>query len=205
MSDENAPEATQNGSQDPEKVSEDQRIPYSRFEEVNNRAKHAEKELEDLRQRIVDFEERDKSEAERAQARAQRAEQQLSSMQDTVTAMQKGAWVRSAATELGFHDPEDAVAHLADKLARLEDERDARRIVKSLAQSKKHLVREEEKKEQRPRIGRVFSADERQAQSDQRPLNRNQAVAQREVEFAHSLAEELGKFREGWREMGGIT
>ena len=190
-----------------EKSAEEQRIPYARFEEVNSRAKHAEKELEDLRQRIVDFEERDKSEAERAQARAQRAEERLQQMQSTVTAMQKGAWVRSAATEMGFHDPEDAVAHLQEKLVKLEDERDAKRMVKSLAQSKKHLVRGDEPRDEKPRIGRVFSGDERaQSGNGQRQaLTREQAVAQREAEFAHSLADELNKFRSNWKEMGGIT
>ena len=188
------------------KAAEEQRIPYARFEEVNTRAKHAEKELEDLRQRIVDFEERDKSEAERAQARANRAEPQLAQLQSTVTAMQKGSWVRSAATELEFHDPEDAVAHLQEKLARLEDERDAKRMVKSLAQSKKHLVRGDEPKDERPRIGRCSApTDARPAGNGQQPATREQVVAQREAEFAHSLADELNKFRAGWREMGGIT
>src|SRR4051794_33791927 len=100
MTTENAAEPTQNGSQAAENADagpDEQRIPYARFEEVNTRAKRAEKELEDLRQRIVDFEERDKSDADRAKARAQRAEQQLEHLQGTVTAMQKGAWVRSAA------------------------------------------------------------------------------------------------------------
>jgi DNA repair exonuclease SbcCD ATPase subunit len=206
MAEEQAPQPTPDAPEGAEKAAEEQRIPYARFEEVNTRAKHAEKELEDLRQRIVDFEERDKSEAERAQARAQRAESQLANLQNTVTAMQKGSWVRSAATELGFHDPEDAIAHLAEKLARLEDERDAKRMVKSLAQSKKHLIRNDEAKDERPRIGKVFSAEERSGtQGNGRPATRDQAIAQREAEFAHSLADELNRFRSNWREMGGIS
>lgn len=189
-----------------EKTADEQRIPYARFEEVNKRARSAEKELKDLRARIMDFEERDKSEAERAQARAQRAESQLAGMQETVTAMQKGAWVRSVAAELNFHDPEDAVAHLTDRLANLEDERDARRAVKALSQSKKHLIRADESKDERPRVGRVFNAEDRATQpGNGQPLSRDQLAAHRETEFARSLADELNKFRSNWREVGGIT
>jgi DNA repair exonuclease SbcCD ATPase subunit len=209
-----APPQPDTPAPDGEKTGEEQRVPYARFEEVNSRAKHAERELEDLRQRIVDFEERDKSEAERAKNRAERAESQLSQLQNTVTSLQKGSWVRSAAAELNFHDPEDAVAHLGEQLARFEDERDAKRAVKSLSQSKKHLIRGEDAKPDRARIGRVFSAEDRAqvppngANGDQgrsRPLSRDQVAAQRESEFAHGLAAELNQFRAGWREMGGLT
>jgi len=198
------PEAAPEGDTPPV---EEQRVPYHRFEEVNGRAKRAEKQLEDLQQRIVEFEERDKSEAERAKSRAERAESQLKQLQGTVTAMQKGSWVRSAAAELGFHDPEDAIAHLGERLAGLEDERDAKRAVKTLAQSKKHLVRDE-KKDDRPRIGRVFSAEDRaqnEVPNGQRPISHEQANAMREAEFAQSLAAELNQFRSNWREMGGLT
>jgi hypothetical protein len=206
MSDENAVDPGQNGSQDPDKAAEEQRIPYSRFEEVLNQRRTMERELAEARDRLQEIEDAGKSDLERERAARTKAEAQFSKVDALLAAEKKGRWVRSAATELGFHDPEDAVAHLGDKLAGLEDERDAKRLVKTLAQSKKHLVRDDDaKKEQRPRIGRVFSAEERQAQQDQRPLNRNQLAAQREAEFAHSLAEELGKFKSNWREMGGIT
>jgi hypothetical protein len=76
--------------QDGGKNLDDKPIPYSRFEEVNKRAKKAEQELQELRDRILDFEDRDKSEAERDKARAERAERELSQMMQKVTGLEKG-------------------------------------------------------------------------------------------------------------------
>jgi hypothetical protein len=100
---------------------ESQRIPYQRFEEVNKRARQAEKELADLRSKILEFEDRDKSEVDRERSARQRAESQLAELTGKVTSLEKGSWVRSVAAELNFHDPEDAVQHLRDDLGRLED------------------------------------------------------------------------------------
>ena len=104
----------------------------------------------------MELEDRDKTEVERAKARAERAEQQLSGLMGKVTAMEKGAWVRSAAAELDFHDPEDAVQHLRDNLGNLEDASDARRLVKSLAKNKKHLVKAKEPDGPRPGVNSLF-------------------------------------------------
>lgn len=192
---------------DAEKTGEDQRIPYSRFEEVNKRAKQAEQELADLRSRLTEFEDRDKSEVERAQARAQRAEQELNKLMGKVTSLEKGAWVRSAAAELNFHDPEDAVSHLRDQLGGLEDQSDAKRLVRSLAKSRKHLIREEKKDDRRP-IGQMFAGEQVPQQGGQQGAPQrspHQAAAARELEFAQGLAGELAKFRDGWHQAGGIT
>src|SRR5690349_10315507 len=115
------------------KDTKDQRIPYERFEEVNRRAKKAEEELLSLRDKLVEFEDRDKSEVERERSARERAESQLTEMMNRVTSLEKGSWVRSAAAELNFHDPEDAVAHLGSQLANLEDQREAKRLVERLA------------------------------------------------------------------------
>jgi hypothetical protein len=173
----------------------EQRIPYERFDEVNKRAKQAEEELADLRNKLVEFEDRDKSEVDRERSARQRAESQLNELMGKVTSLEKGAWVRSAAAELNFHDPEDAVAHLQGQLGKLEDHREANRLVERLAKSKDHLVRQETKKE-RPAIGRVYAGDETQqpnGQPAQQP-NAQQLLAQQEQHFAEGLREQLSKF-----------
>lgn len=201
----NTPDPKQ-GEQNGEKTADEQRIPYSRFEEVNKRAKNAEQELSDLRSKIIEFEDRDKSEVERAKDRAQRAEAQLQEVMGKVTSLEKGAWVRSAAAELNFHDPEDAVSHLRDQLGGLEDSRDAKNLVKRLASSKKHLIREE-KKEERPSLGRMFSGEQvpQDGQQSNRPLSPQQQAAERELEFAKGLRDQLGRYRDNWHNAGGIV
>jgi hypothetical protein len=193
--------------QDGGKNLDDKPIPYSRFEEVNKRAKKAEQELQELRDRILDFEDRDKSEAERDKARAERAERELSQMMQKVTGLEKGSWVRSAAAELNFHDPEDAVSHLMQNLAGFEDQRDAKRAVQQLARSKKHLVRDEKAQPERSPLTRVFSGDQAQQQQSQggrAQKSPQQLSAEREMELAQGLAQHLGQFRDRWREFGGI-
>jgi chromosome segregation ATPase len=180
---------------------EDRRVPYSRFEEVNRRAKQAQDELDELRTRLTEFEDRDKSETERERAARERAERQVQELSQTVTGLQKGSWVRSAAAELNFHDPEDAVTYLTDRMASFEDERDAKREVRALAKRKAHLVREENK-DQRPNLQRVFGGQQPQQNGQQQPVTPAQAVAMQEAEFAAGLAGELNKFQDKWTSPG---
>jgi hypothetical protein len=186
---------------------EDQRIPYQRFEEVNKRARQAEKELADLRSKILEFEDRDKSEVDRERSARQRAESQLAELTGKVTSLEKGSWVRSVAAELNFHDPEDAVQHLRDQLGGLEDQTDARRLVRNLAKSKKHLIREEKKEDPRPSIGQMFSGQgvqQQQGANGQQPqrASAQQIAAEREAQLAKGLADQLGQFRDKWHQMG---
>jgi chromosome segregation ATPase len=182
---------------------EDRRVPYSRFEEVNKRAKQAQDELDELRTRLTEFEDRDKSETERERAARERAGKQVQELSQTVTGLQKGSWVRSAAAELNFHDPEDAVTYLTDRLASLDDERDAKREVRALAKRKAHLVREE-RKDNRPNLQRVFGAQQPNGQNGAQnaPVTPAQAVAMQEAEFAQGLAGELSKFQDKWTSPG---
>jgi chromosome segregation ATPase len=180
---------------------EDRRVPYSRFEEVNKRAKQAQDELDELRSRLTEFEDRDKSETERERSARERAERQVQELTQTVTGLQKGSWVRSAAAELNFHDPEDAVTYLTDRLASFEDERDAKREVRALAKRKAHLVREENK-DQRPNLQRVFGGQQNGNQPNAQPVTPAQAVAMQEAQFAEGLAGELSKFQDKWTSPG---
>lgn len=203
-----ADEATQQEQDKPlegGKEGEDQRVPYSRFEEVNKRARKAEQELADLRGKILDFEDRDKTEVERERSARQRAESQLAELTGKVTSLEKGSWVRSVAAELNFHDPEDAVQHLREQLGSMEDQGDARRLVKNLAKSKKHLVREE-KGQERPTVARMFAGqgiEQQQGQGQPRAATPQQLAAQQEMQLAQGLAEQLGQFRDKWHEMKG--
>ena len=171
----------------------DQQVPYSRFDEVNKRAKHAEEELSDLRNKIIEFEDRDKSEVDRERSARERAESQLGELLGKVTSLEKGSWVRSAASELNFHDPEDAVAHLNGQLGSLEDQREAKRLVEKLAKSREHLVSKPEKKA-RPSIGRVMQGDEVQNGQPRQAPSPQQRAADAEMQFAEGLREQLAKF-----------
>jgi len=196
---------TGDGTGDDKDAAEKQRIPYERFEEVNNRAKQAERELQEMRDKILEFEDRDKSEVDRERSARERAESQLGDLMNKVTVMEKGAWVRSVAAEMNFHDPEDAVSHLRENLAGLEDQRDAKRIVKKLADAKKHLIREEKKEERRP-LGQVFAGQQvpqEGAKNGQPQRTPSQVAAERELNFAQGLSQELNRFRDGWLTPGG--
>lgn len=198
---------TSDGEQTGEKDTKNQKVPYERFEEVNTRAKLAEQKLEELQSKLVEFEDRDKSETERERAARERAEAKAAELFEQVTGLQKGSWVRSAALEVGFHDPEDAVTYLSGKLAGIEDEREAKRLVKKLAESKKHLVRNEEK-QQRPTLSRVFGNEQQPNGQRQQPQNPAQAAAQAEMQFAEGLRDQLKQFMpdnsDRWFEAGKI-
>lgn len=200
------PEGVEQDGKNGEDGTKSQKVPYERFEEVNNRAKEASRELEELRAKLIEFEDRDKSEVERERAARERAETQLGELMGKVTSLEKGAWVRSAAAELGFHDPEDAVTHLYSQLGGLEDQREAKRLVKRLAESKPHLHQKEEKKQERPPISRVFAGE--QTGQQQQP-NRAQRAAEAEQQFAEGLRKELAKFlpenSDSWYSAGDVT
>jgi hypothetical protein len=198
-----APEGEQTG----EKDIKNQKVPYERFEEVNTRARKAEEELASIRDKLIALEDRDKSETERERAARERAEAKAEELFAQVTGLQKGSWVRSAALEVGFHDPEDAVTYLSGKLAGIEDEREAKKLVKRLAEDKKHLVRQEEKKE-RPTLSRVFGEGQQQQGQQQQAPTPAQAAQQAELEFAKGLGDQLKKFlpenSDNWYEAGRI-
>lgn len=163
----------------------------------------AEKELADLRDKLLEFEDRDKTELQRAQERANRAETQLQELGQQVTSLQKGSWVRSAAAEFKFHDPEDAVVNLQSELGSFEDPKEARRAVERLAKSKQHLVRSEEEKPATPRIGQVIRNGQASTEQQLAQMHPAQVAALQERDFAQSLAGELQKFQSQWKTFGG--
>jgi hypothetical protein len=191
----------QEHEQDEQQEKEDHRIPKSRFDEVNNRAKEAERRAKELEDRLLQFEDRDKSEVERERDARIRAESLAQQMADRVTSLEKGSWVRSAATELNFHDPEDAMYLLKEELGGLEDERDARKRVERIAKSKKHLVREEKKQAEPPRIGALFSGQAVPAGqgANSRPKSEVELAREAELQQASAIRDELGQFLNQWK------
>jgi hypothetical protein len=185
-----------------ESKQEEQHVPYNRFKEVNEARKALEDQLAELNEKVLAFEDRDKSETERAKDRAARAEQKIQEMENTVQSLQKGSWVRSAAAEANFHDPEDAFTLLQGKLGQFEDERDAKREVTKLAKSKKHLVRDSNEDSRRP-ISSVFRGQGTPENGQQNQQNPQQQAVNQERQFAEGLANELQRFRDGWTTMGG--
>ena len=85
------------------------------------------------------------------------------------------------------------MTYLGPKLAGMEDEREAKRAVKKLAESKKHLVRTETKDE-RPPLSRIFQSEQQTNQQAQQPMSPQVQQAQAERQFAEGLAAQLKKF-----------
>ena len=203
MAEEQAPQDAEATPDDAPKT-EEQRVPYARFEEVNKRAKQAERETQELREQLLQFQDRDKSEVERERDARVRLEQRLTQLETENVAMQKGSWIRSAAAEANFHDPEDAFSLLRDQLGGFEDERDARKAVQRIASQKKHLVKDDEKPQRSP-VSALFQGQgvnqAGQGQQQQRRLSPGEQAKQLELEQAESLAKALGEFsaNSNWR------
>lgn len=131
----------------------EQTVPYSRFEQVNRKAKEAaaetaalRKETEQLRRAIEERESAGLPELDQMKKRAEKLEQerdQLARERDEATkAVQRSKrerMVQAAAQAQNFADPSDASAFV--DLDSIEDERDAERAVKALAKQKAHLLK----------------------------------------------------------------
>jgi hypothetical protein len=139
-------------------TTDDQRVPYERFQQANNKAKEAaerakalERDLADLRAQIEEREtaglpelERERKRAEQLEKRAAEAEKRAEETERNLARSQRERWVTAAASAQNFADPSDASAFV--NLDDIEDEKDAERAVKRLAASKKHLVKDEDPK-----------------------------------------------------------
>jgi hypothetical protein len=142
---------TTQGEQEPTGT-EDQTVPYERFKAANERAKKLEQDMQALSARLEEREAAELSELEREKKAREKAEGQVSELDGKVKSLERGGWVRSAATKHGFNDPSDALAFT--DLGTIEDEKSADRAVKSLAGSKPHLLKPADPTP--PAIGRVL-------------------------------------------------
>jgi hypothetical protein len=142
-------------AQETEKPAE-QTVPYERFQQANTKAKEAaaratalEKSVAELKAAMEEREnaglpelERMRKDMERLSKRAEDAEAKAAEADQKLARSAKERWVIAAAKD--FNDPSDAAAFIS--LDEIEDEKDAERAVKKLAQAKKHLLKAEDPK-----------------------------------------------------------
>jgi hypothetical protein len=159
--------------------------------EARSKQRKAESEAADLRKRLEALEDKDRTESERATKRAETAEAEAAELRSQTQRLERGGWLRSAATEAGFLDPDDAVAFT--DVAEVEDAREAKAHVKKLAERKPHLLKP--KDEGPPKPGLVIKAGE--TQTPAKPTGIDTTAE------ASMLATELAKFRNNWHSTTG--
>lgn len=125
-------------------------VPYDRFQQVNQQAREYKQQLEELGGRLQELEERDKSELERERSKREKTEQQNNELAQRLERLEKSSWVRAAALDAKFDDPDDATAFI--NLGEIENAQDAEKAVKALAKRKPRLLRDESPA---PQIGQV--------------------------------------------------
>lgn len=130
----------------------EQTVPYSRFAEVNQTAKAAQKQLEEMQSRLEELESRDKSELERERSKREQFEQQARELSARMEKVERSGWIRSAAAALNFDDPDDAVAFIST--AEIGSREDAEKAVNKLAKRKPKLLRDASPS---PAIGQVLA------------------------------------------------
>lgn len=134
----------------------EQTVPYERFQKANQAAKQAKEQVATLRAEMAQLREEMQLKAsgasdseqlqrrlERAEARAQEMTEKAEAASLEATNTRKERWITSAAVAANFADPSDASAFL--DLSEIESDKDAERAIKRLAQSKKYLVKQEER------------------------------------------------------------
>lgn len=149
-------------------------VPYDRFAQVNEQKAAAQQQLEEMQQRLQELEDRDKSELDKERSKREQFEQQATEMSQQLQRMERSAWLRSAAAEAGFDDPEDAVAFINP--GSVDSAEAAEKEVKKLAKRKPKLLRETTAA---PQIGQVLANGQRvDASSPQADENAKAFAAQ---------------------------
>jgi hypothetical protein len=150
----------------------DRTVPYSRFREVNAENKRLKQQVEQFGGRLEELETRDQTELQRERNKRQQYERELSEMQERATRIERSGWLRDAAREAKFMDPEDAIAQIGT--GEVEDYDDAITAVKQLAKRKPYMVRQETAG---PKVGEVMRDGRRQdgPQAQQDPRRRAQS------------------------------
>lgn len=152
----------------------DRTVPYDRFQQVNEKAKAAQQELDEMKSRLEELESRDQSELERERKQREKYETAATEMQQRLERMERSSWIRSAAAEAGFDDPEDAVAFISP--GAVESAEQAEKEVKRLAKRKPKLLRDSSPA---PPIGQVLANGQRvDPNAQQRDEHAEQFAAQ---------------------------
>ena len=171
MSEETATATTEEAKPVEETTTDEQRVPYERFQQANKKAKEAaerakalEKDMAELRSQMEEREhaglpelERERKRAEQLEKRLQDAEKKAEEQDRQMQRNQRERLVINAAKD--FADPEDAVAVLQRSGAfdDIESTSDAERAVKRVAKDKPHLLKQDE-----PRLpGKVLDNGQR--------------------------------------------
>lgn len=131
-------ETTVEATGEQQQQTDEQRVPYDRFKQVNDQFAAARAELEELRKWREEQETAKLSEIERATRERDEAIAQAQAATERATTMERSAWVTDAARKAGFTDPSDAAAFLP--LTALEDEAQVAKAVEDLAKAKPHLL-----------------------------------------------------------------
>jgi len=179
-------------------------VPYERFAKVNQQAREskaaaqaAQKQIDDLRRQMEEREsaglpelDQAKKRLEAAEKRAEDAERRATETEQKLIRTSRERLVTAAAREAGFADPSDASAFL--DLDAIEDEKDAERAVKRLAQQKKHLLKSDD-----PKLpGKVLENGRPAAAPGS--LQVGGGTEQADREWAEQVAPHLKKMISGW-------
>jgi ElaB/YqjD/DUF883 family membrane-anchored ribosome-binding protein len=123
-------------------------VPYERFAQVNKEARDAKDQMKALTDRLEELEAQGKSESEQERLKREKAEAKLAEMQadlqsrdERLSRMEKSGWVRNAAAQANFANPDDAVAFA--ELDGLEEPKDAEKAIKDLAKQRPYLLRQD--------------------------------------------------------------
>jgi hypothetical protein len=174
MSDQTEDTGTPEGEQDG--TTEEQRVPYERFQQANAKAKEAaekasalEKQLNEFKAQLQEREEAGLPELERERKRAEALEKRIADAEKRAEAAERSVqttkreqWIAAAAAAQYFANPARA-ARLIDNLDSIEDPDQAERAVKRLAKSDSYLV----KQDSAPLPGRLLENGKAPAKGDQ--------------------------------------
>lgn len=174
MSDQTEDTGTPEGEQDG--TTEEQRVPYERFQQANTKAKEAaekasalEKQLNEFKAQLQEREEAGLPELERERKRAEALEKRIADAEKRAEAAERSVqttkreqWIAAAAAAQNFANPARA-ARLIDNLDSIEDPDQAERAVKRLAKSDSYLI----KQDSAPLPGRVLENGKAPAKGDQ--------------------------------------
>jgi hypothetical protein len=192
-----APAAPEPTAQEPDQGGEhsytERTVPYGRFAEVNKQAKAAKEQLTTLSQRLEELEGRDQSELQKERQKRERFEREASELAARVTTIERQGWLREAARDLKFDDPDDATAFIDTK--DVDDPDDAVQAVKDLAKRKPRLLKTEPPES---KIGQVMQNGQ-QVRPQAQQAQQSQGLDPQAADFLAQL--EHAKRATGWQSL----
>ena len=151
MTDETPINAPEPDAPEPDAAAEEpteQRVPLERLQKVTSENRTLREELDQLRAAEAERAKAEMTELEQERAARAEAEAAAQAAAAQVQALERGGWLRSAATAAGFADPDDAVALVGTDAVDSADA--AAERVKALAEAKPHLLGQQQPAGPRP-------------------------------------------------------